>query len=337
MATDMKQTDGRVKGGLARAKALSPEERTEIAKKAAQARWEKDLPQATHEGILHIGKIEIPCAVLADGQRLLTLGGLMQALGRARQAKGRQYYRGDDGLPVFMAAQNLRPFISKDLLLASEYIEFKPKGVPRAFGFRAEILPKLCDMFLDAEEAGALTQQQKHIAVRAKMLMRGLAHVGVIALVDEATGYQEIRDRLALQEILDRYLRKEFAAWAKRFPDEFYKEIFRLRRWMWKEESAHRPGVVAHYTNDVVYARLAPGILKTLEERNPKLDSGRRKGRHHQLFTDDVGHPALAQHLYAVTGLMRIAETWDEFMSLLNRAYPKKDDSVQLALSLAEA
>jgi hypothetical protein len=65
--------------------------------------------------------------------------------------------------------------------------------------------------------------------------MRGLAHVGIIALVDEATGYQDVRDRLALQAILDAYLRKELAAWAKRFPEEFYRQIFRLRDWQGRE------------------------------------------------------------------------------------------------------
>jgi len=36
--------------------------------------------------------------------------------------------------------------------------------------------------------------------------MRALAHIGITALVDEATGYQEVRDRLALQKILSNTL-----------------------------------------------------------------------------------------------------------------------------------
>jgi len=123
-----------------------------------------------------------------------------------------------------------------------------------------------------------------------------------VALVDEATGYQEIRDRLALQAILDRFLRKELAAWAKRFPDEFYQQIFRLRGWNWKGMRVNRPQVVANYTKDFVYERLAPSILKELEARNPKDDGNDRRAKHHQWFTEDVGHPALAQHLYASSG-----------------------------------
>jgi P63C domain len=99
----------------------------------------------------------------------------------------------------------------------------------------------------------------------------------------------------------------------KRFPDEFYKEMFRLKGWEWLSICGKRPSVVGTYTNDLVYERLAPGILAELEGRNPKDERGNRRGKHHQLLTDDVGHPALAQHLHAVIGLMRAAGTWDQF------------------------
>ena len=166
--------------------------------------------------------------------------------------------------------------------------------------------------------------------------MRGLATIGIIALVDEATGFQETRDRMALQAILDKFLRKEFAAWAKRFPDEFYKQIFRLRGWEWRGMKINRPQVVAHYTKDLVYERLLPGILAQLEERNPKDERGHRKGRHHQLLTDDVGHPALAQHLYAVITLMRTEDNWDDFRRCLDVALPRQGDNLKFSF-MAEA
>ncbi len=164
------------------------------------------------------------------------------------------------------------------------------------------------------------------------MLMRAFAKVGIIALVDEATGFQEVRDNLALQAILDKFLRKEFATWAKCFPVDFYREIFRLRKWEWRGMKINRPQVVAHYTNDIVYKRLAPGILKELKIKNPKDDKGRRKAKYYQWLTEDVGHPALAQHLYAVIGLMRIADSWEGFKRMLDRAYPQKGDTPQLEL-----
>src|SRR6202023_2446326 len=105
----------------------------------------------------------------------------------------------------------------------------------RAFGYNATLLPMICEVFLAARDTpDVLHTSQQHIAKRADIVMRGLARVGITALVDEATGYQVVRDRLALQQILDKYLLKEYAKWAKRFPDEFYEEIFKLRNWQWK-------------------------------------------------------------------------------------------------------
>src|SRR5258708_5928901 len=114
-----------VKGGNARAEVLSPDARREIARKAATARWSKavEIPKATHEGTVTIGDLEIPCAVLEDGRRVLTQSGFMRALGRARQAKGRAYYDGDVNMPAFLTAKNLKPFISKELGVTSSQIE----------------------------------------------------------------------------------------------------------------------------------------------------------------------------------------------------------------------
>ena len=170
-----------------------------------------------------------------------------------------------------------------------------------------------------------------HIIDACDMLSRGLQRLGIIGLVDEATGFQASRDREALQEMLDRFLRHELAAWAKRFPDEFYEHIFRLRGWKWHGRSKNPPQVVAAYTQDIVYARLAPQILDELEKRNP-IEGGRRKGAHHQLLTEDVGHPALAQHLHAVVTLMRVSKTWTQFKLMLDIAHPKRGDTLQLPL-----
>jgi hypothetical protein len=331
MSDGGKKIVGRAKGGMARAAALSDEQRKEIARTAAAARWSKDLPYATHEGSIKLADIEIPCAVLNTGQRVITQSGFMRALGRARQAKGRQYYKGDVNLPAFLTAQNLKPYISKVLEVTSSQIEFRPKAGARAFGYADELLTEVCDVFVKADRAGALIHNQRHIADQAHLILKGLARVGIAGLIDEATGYQEVRDKHALQAILDSFLRKELAAWAKRFPDEFYEHIFRMRGWQWKGRTKNPPQVVAAYTKDIVYARLAPQILNELEKRNP-IEKGKRRGAHHQWLTEDVGHPALAQHLHAVITLMRVSKTWALFKSMLDIAHPKRGDTLQLPL-----
>lgn len=290
--------------------------------------------RATHLGELKIGEIKIPVAVLEDGTRVITQRGMFVALGMHKNPSKGQLAIADR--PGFLAANNLTPFIPEELARSWTPIHIKlPKGSGGvkgnvAFGYRAEILPMACNVYTDAKEAGALTRNQLHIAEAAKILHRGFAVVGIVALVDEATGYQEVRDRLALQAILDRFLRKEFAAWAKRFPDEFYEELFRLRGWQWKGMKVNRPSVVAHYTKDLIYQRLAPGILEELEQKNPQNEKGYRKQKHHQWLTEDIGVPALAQHLYATIGFMRASTTWDQFYRMMQRAFPRQNSTMLL-------
>jgi hypothetical protein len=323
----------KAKGGYARAEALSPEERKRIAREAALARWDENIPKAEYgssDRPLRIGDWEIPCYVLNDGRRVLVQRGMMDVLDMKQGTAG----RGDgDRLAKFTATKAINPFVSDKLaeVIKNPIVFHIPKG-GKAYGYEATILADLCDSVLEARKSGKLHYQQEHIAIRCEMLVRAFAKVGIVALVDEVTGYQEIRHREALQALLDKYLRKEFAAWAKRFPNEFYEQIFRLRQWNWQGRSKNPPQVVAKYTTDIVYARLAPGIVKELEARNPKDDKGNRKAKHHQWLTEDIGHPALERHLYAVIGLMRIADSWDGFKRLLDRAYPKRGDTLQLNL-----
>ena len=324
---DEEELTAQEKGGRARADALAPQRRSEIAREAAAARWSDVVPRATHEGPMRIGGVVIQCAVLEDGRRLITQSGFMVALGRARQAKGRGYYDADVNMPAFLTAKNLKPFIPNDLGVTSSQIEFRTLRGARAFGYSAELLPQVCGVFLDALDGKALARGQLHIAEKAKVLIRGLAHTGIIALVDEATGYQEVRDRQALQAILDKYIAKEFAAWAKRFPDEFYQQIFRLNSWPWMGMKKNRPWAVARFTDNLVYKRLAPGVLRELRERNPRDERGHRRTKHHQWLTADVGNPRLAEHLYGIIGLMRTCADgeWRDFLRRVEMAYPKQD------------
>jgi hypothetical protein len=322
------------KGGKARALALTPEQRSEIARKAVEARWHSEIPKATHSGELKIGDALIPCAVLDNQTRVLTQRGFSVALGRYKNPK-----KGAIGdLPVFLSPSNLKSYVSDELARSAIPIKFRlPEGSGGmdgniALGYQADLLPQVCDVYLAAMHDRKLMKSQHHIAEQARILLKGLAGVGITALVDEATGFQNERDRDALQEILNKYLRKEFATWAKSFPVSFYKEIFRLRNWEWMGMKKNRPQCVANYTKDLVYARLAPGILKELEFRNPTEANGRRKSPMYYWLTEDVGHPALAQHLHAVIGLMRASDDWEQFMKLINRSFPKRGDTLQLSL-----
>lgn len=322
--------------GKARSDSLEPKERSAIAKKAAGARWAKaqGIPKAifgSRENPLNIGGIAVDCYVLEDGTRVLTQESFLTSIGRAAKAKGGHGVRtAVDSLPPFLAAANLKPLIEKEISRSTAPIEFLSPTGAKVFGYPAELLPEVCRVYLAARDAGVLLSTQVHIAERADILVRALAVIGIVSLVDEATGYQEVRDKKALSALLDKYLLQEFAKWAKRFPDSFYKEMFRLRGWQYPSVSGGKPGVVGHYTMDIVYQRLAPGLVKELETRNPKEEGGRRKSTHHQWLTEDVGHPALSEHIHAVTGLMRASDDWDQFKKMIDRSFPRKGDQLPL-------
>jgi len=297
----------------------------------------KKIPEALYEGVLEIGDAKIPCAVLNEGTRVLTQTEMLTALGRSPRPKGRGS-RAVDELPPFLATKSLQPFIDEDLRESTKPIEFKPlKGDPdrRSIGYQAETLPKICEAMLQARDAGALHATQVPLAKKAEILMRGLAHVGIIALVDEATGFQEIRDRIALQKILDKYLTDEWAKWTKTFPDEFYTQLFRLKGIPYPPPGKHknwRPGYVGHWTNDIVYSRLAPGVLKELKKLNPRTEKGYRKRKYFQHLTQDYGTPALHEHLSNAIFLMRGCRNWDDFQRRLEAAAPKQGDTIPLPL-----
>lgn len=322
----------KVEAAKARAKSLTPGRRAEIARNAAASRWGKDLPTTYYTGDLDIGGSKISCAVLEDGTRVLTQSDMMRALGRARQAKGRAFYDGDVNLPAFLTAKNLKPFISKDLYVTSSQIEFKLPSGQRAFGYKAEMLPQICEVYLKARDADALVTSQMHVAKQADILMRGLASVGIVALVDEATGYQRDRATDALSKILEAFITQELQPWVKTFPEEFYSEIFRLRGLDFPRDTVKRPQYFGHLTNDIVYDRLAPGVKEELKKTTPKTAGGRHVQQLHRRLTPELGHPKLREHMASVITIMKLSNTYDDFHEKLDRLHPKFGETIPLAL-----
>lgn len=315
---------GGAKGGLARAQALTPAQRQASAQKAISTRWDPTIIRATHgspDHPLRIGDVEIPCYVLSDGRRVVVQHSAITALGVSRGSS----YKGGDRLANFVAQNSLKPFVSQDLTdVTSSPIRFRtPKG-SLAYGYEATVLADICEAVFVARQAGKLTRLQDHIGEQCEILMRGFARVGIIALVDEVTGYQEDRDRQALHNILEASIAKELLPWTKRFPYAFYQHVFRLKGWRFNTLNRMQgPRAIAQITNLLVYEQLPPGVMEELRHKNPLQEDGRRKFKLHQFLTETIGNKHLEKHLTAVSTLLRIAETWEDFMGLFTRAFPR--------------
>lgn len=232
-------------------------------------------------------------------------------------------------------ANNLQPFIRDELHEISDPIPYRIAGeAGRNWGYRAEMLPMVCDVYLEAR-AGKLAPKQRAVAEAAETLVRGLTRVGIVALVDEATGYQEVRARLELQMILEAYVQAELRPWIKTFPDEFFAQIYRLQGWEYRPGTSKRTPYVGKLVNKYVYDQLPPGVLDELQRLNPRNERGNRSHRHHHRFlTADTGHPQLDQQIATVTTLMRISADRQEFEILFERAFPPPQPRLPLIIEL---
>lgn len=331
------EPEGRAKGGKARAASLSPEQRSAIAKKGARAKSDlAKLPRATHGSTdrpLTIGDIQIPCYVLEDGTRILSQRGLQTGVGMSTSGGT----AGEQRLALFAQSVAQKAADNADLASRStslaqrlrDPVKFRPPGMgPVAYGYEATILADLCDVVLAARAAGILQKQQAHIAHQAEILVRGFARVGLIALVDEATGYQREREKDALAAILEAFVAKELQPWVKTFPADYYEQMFRLRGLPYPPEKAnYRPQYFGKLTNDIVYARLAPGLKDELKAQASKDE---KKGKLHQRLTGDVGHPKLREHLASVTTVMKLSSDYDDFIAKLDRIHARYGDTIKM-------
>ncbi len=297
------------------------------------------MPRPPHTVIAHradspltIGDTKIACYVLDDEQRVLSARGLGTAIGVRRGGSG-----AGGETPEFMHQKWLAPFIHEELVLAarSPVLFANPEGGGMVRGYPAKVLSDLCVAIMDAARGGATTPRQQGIVDRAYALNRGFSGVGLVALIDEATGYQRIREERALATILERYLSEELQPWVKTFPYEFYELLYGLNGWeLPPPPNGKMPGVVGTWTIELVYARLAPGVLSEVMKRAPQLPTG---SRWHQWFTPEHGHPRVQEQIRMAIAFMRPEKKWGEFLRRYNVACPVyREDTGQLQLDLEQ-
>jgi hypothetical protein len=319
---------GRAKGGLKRAEVLSPERRREIALKGVEAKRQQAaarqelarLPRATHGDPAHpliVGEWQVPCYVLEDKRRVLVQRGVMDALDMSQGTAGRG---GGDRIAKFVATKALTPFVSEQLAeVIKNPIIFQTTHGSRAYGYEATVLADICDAVLEARKQGTLHYQQVHIAERCEALVRAFAKVGIIALVDEATGFQYDRPRRDLEEQLKKFLSESLRRWVRTFPADYFKHLCRLRGVELRSDMK-LPQYFGHLTNSVVYRRIAPGLLAQLKER--RAERGSASNKLNQWLSLDVGVPELLLHLGTVIAVMKQHTNYEEFEKALEKVAP---------------
>lgn len=320
---------GAQKGGRARANVLTPEERSAIARGAVRARWLKagklkelseavaeetadeqaeapTLPFSMFPGTLSLGGLELEVHVLSDGNRVLTQREVVRAIsgGRSSGNLGRYLER--------------NPLTTPERFDPGPVIPFTIPGVPTvAIGYEATRLIEICDRYLEARDKRLLKGRQYALATQAEIIVRATAKVGIIALIDEATGYQEVRAKNALQLKLQAFIADEMQDWAKMFPDEFWYELARLEGIRYSPRN--RPLRWGRYVMMFVYDAIDADVGKELRKKNPNP----RFLRNHHQWLKQFGREKVHDQIERVVTIMKLCDDMDDFRSKFAKVFKK--------------
>lgn len=277
---------------------------------------------------LKLGKLEIPCYVLEDGTRVFSGRGIQKAIGyESKSGQWMNNFCRTKGLKELFHAGENSIF---DRL--SNPINFRLKNAGgsqlKANGYEVTILIDICSAIIEANRAGDF--DDKIMVYNADMIIRSVAKVGIIALVDEVTGYQHDREQHELQKLLKAYISEELLPWQNRFPDIYYQELFRLNKWDYTVKGINkRPSVIGTWTNRLIYEQLPNEVLNTLKSKTPKSKSGNRLNRFHQYLTSDVGEPHLAEQINRIVTVFKLSDNmkdmWENFKKLKSRSATQEE------------
>ncbi|WP_330924898.1 P63C domain-containing protein [Candidatus Sororendozoicomonas aggregata] len=285
------------------------------------------LKKSKYTGVLNIAGNEIHCAVLDDETRIVNGTNVLKAFGRKQMGASKH-----QGISPILTSKSLEQYVHDDEARKLTPITYVAKNGREISGYHADVIHIICEIYLRARDAGTLSDGQLHLAIQADIIIRSLAKTGVIALIDEATGYQYEREQDHLQKVLAAYISEDFLKWQRRFPRKFYQELFRLCGWEYDPMSLKRPAYVGKLTNKYVYDLLPNGVLTKLRELNPKNENGGRARKHHQ-HLKDAGLQHLERHLTKIITLFEISDDFHQLDAHVNRIF---NDVDQLLLSLPE-
>lgn len=279
---------------------------------------------------LDFGAFKIPCYMIRteDGDIPVLSGrGMQKALGLPNKT--------GTELQNLFNSKELSGLITDDLLQAINTVyAFKRDGAggsqAMTFGSRARVFIKICIFFRNALDKGYLPERNAYIAHKASQIIDNFAEEGIEAVAKRITGYDDIKERYAIEKALGTVVAPEIREYAKRFDKWFYEEIYRLKGW---DYEPIRNGTIKNtnsqlglITMDIVWDRVIAGLQNKLKELNNERDkSGNLTHYHHQHLTDK-GLALLKSHLSFLEALLKTSKTWESFMFNLDILKPKLGD-----------
>lgn len=262
----------------------------------------------------------VDCYVLDNGKRMISQRGALRALrGKARADGGAE----DGDISRFIGRLPIRFAV----LSAAPTFEmvFPTGGV--AIGRDAEWLVDVLQAYVDAHFEGELHHAQEALARNAAALLKSLGKVGITALIDEATGYEQHREQGALGRLFDRIFRKTIAPWERMFDDDLIRALCKLDGVEW---SGGRHPRHLGSTQEKIYSMiLGSDVGLEMQRRNPLPCRGRN---HHQTLAKEAQSDLRIQ-LSFVTVIANQSQSKSDFWARMDRQYG--DGFLQTELQLS--
>lgn len=252
----------------------------------------------TREGTVFDG---VSCYVLDDGSRVMTKTTVVQALSGSASAKDAQLERYIDRLPN-----------GSELLADQPNIDFVLPHGGTAQGVKASTVARMLRLYVEAWGVGALRANQIPVAQRAATMLAQLAEVGIVALIDEATGYQEKRPKDELNRRLLDMIRAELDD-----VDPVYKPLLvalaKLKKVPYFGQGTPPAWAPAVANICTLCTFGEEGRLK-LREFNPNPNWAHRDPMH----LDDKGKKLLLRTLGIAEAYAHTAKTYDHWIEQMN-------------------
>lgn len=279
------------------------------------------IPRARFSGLLSIGEGELPCYVLEGGIRVFSTTGLLKSLGFKPNSNADEVFK----------SKQIQPYLTPiaDRQKKGNLIEFYTDRGTLAKGYDVERFIEICQAYSQALEKNVL-RFDRHIeaARKANAILRACSKIGVIALVDEVTGYQYARAENELQFKLKLYLSDEMRGWEKTFPDDLWVQFARLTHWS-GTPTKNRPRHWGYFVMDLIYRSLDPDVARYLKENKPPPEKGQN---YHQWFNEDYGAKKLREHINRIIGMAQAADSIEELKQKV--AFYYKKEPLQLDIFL---
>lgn len=265
--------------------------------------------KAIATGVIRFGDVEVECYVLEDGRRLIASSAAQRAIGASKNRMFRQ-----------MAAR----IINDSGALSLHPIAFVLPGGGKANGYEAEQFLDVCAAYLDALSKGTLHHKQMHVARAATGIVLACSKVGIVALIDEATGYQEVRAKDELGKRLARYLRDEAARWERTFPPSLVVALGPL--YGFRYSGGRYPAELRSPFRKIYELVVGKEVAVELRRRNPRPRHGHN---HHQFLNGDV-RSLMVEDLRLIEVIASQCGSKEEFWGRLRAHYLR--EPLQLAL-----